>query len=117
MTMRFMSSEKNHVGQAPTFKVSNPKRLNKGHLVGSVDVSAPWGIKIIGVMLFQKDGKRWLSFPSKEWIKQDGSKGYLPLVEWIGQDAREEFERTVLPLAERALLTPPLADADDGIPF
>jgi hypothetical protein len=79
------------------FIVSNARRLDKGALLGSFDLEAPCGIKIIGAMLFEKNGKRWINFPSKEWTKDDGSKGYWPLLEWTDKGARERFQQAVLP--------------------
>jgi hypothetical protein len=103
-----------------TFAVTNPKLLHKGALIGSVDVDTPWGLKIIGAMLFEKEGKRWLSFPSKEWIKQDGARGFFPLLEWTSSEARQRFQREVVPLATEALMPEekkPAVDFDDAIPF
>jgi hypothetical protein len=96
------------------FIVTNPRLLNKGTLIGSFDLETPWGIKVIGAMLFEKEGKRWIHFPSKEWVKQDGTKGYFPLLEWIDQEARGKFQKEVLPLAERELVpTTALKDPQD----
>jgi hypothetical protein len=104
-----------------SFAVTNPKILRKGALIGSVDVETPWGIKIIGTMLFEKEGKRWVNFPSKEWTKQDGTRGFFPLLEWTSPAARAQFQKAVLPLAEAALLKPepagPVVDFDDDLTF
>ena len=54
-------------------------------------------------MLFDKDRKRWVGFPSKEWTKQDGTKAYSPLIEFSSPEVRDRFQRAVLPLAEEAL--------------
>jgi hypothetical protein len=90
-----------------TFAVTNPKLLRKGALIGSVDIDTPWGLKVIGGMLFEKEGKRWVNFPSKEWTKQDGTRGFFPLLEWTSPEARQRFQRAVLPLAEESLLGHP----------
>jgi hypothetical protein len=55
-------------------------------------------------MLFEKNGKRWVSFPSKEFVKQDGTKGYSPLLEFADRSIADKFNAAVLPLAEGALL-------------
>ena len=54
-------------------------------------------------MLFEKNGKRWVGFPSKEWVKQDGTKHYFPLIEFADRSIADKFQAAVLPLAEEAL--------------
>ena len=55
-------------------------------------------------MLHEKNGKRWINFPSKEWTKQGGAKAYSPLIEFASPEVRDRFQGAVLPLAESALL-------------
>jgi hypothetical protein len=86
------------------FKISNAKRIGKNSLIGVFDLEMPSGLKINGVMLFEKNSTRWINFPSKEWIGQEGAKKYLPLLEFTSKEVRERFQREVLPLAEEALL-------------
>jgi hypothetical protein len=86
-----------------SFKTSNPRRIRKGTLVGAFDLEMPSGLKIIGAMLFEKDGKRWVNFPSKEWIDKEGNKKYLPLLEFTLREVSDRFQAAVLPLAEAAL--------------
>jgi hypothetical protein len=86
-----------------SFKTSNPRRIGKGTLVGSFDVELSSGMKINGMMLFEKDGRRWVNFPSKEWIDKEGNKKYLPLLEFTSPEVRDRFQAQVLPLAESAL--------------
>jgi hypothetical protein len=83
--------------------VSNVRKINKGALIGFFDVALPSGIKLNGCTLLEKDGKRWIGLPSREWVKADGSKSYVPTVEIPDREARDKFNAMVLPLAERAL--------------
>lgn len=85
--------------------VSNARKLSKGALIGFFDVTLPSGMKLNGCTLLEKDGRRWIGLPSKEWVKQDGSKSYVPVVEIPDREARDKFNAAVLPLAERALLS------------
>jgi hypothetical protein len=57
--------------------VSNAKPMRKGTLIGFFDLEMPSGLIVRGVMLFEKNERRWCNFPSKEFTKQDGSKGCL----------------------------------------
>jgi hypothetical protein len=86
-----------------TISISNARRLNKGSLRGFFDVTLPSGLKLNGCQLFSKDGKTWVGLPSREYVKPDGSKSYLPVVEIPDREARDKFNAAVLPLAERAL--------------
>jgi hypothetical protein len=87
-----------------TFTISNAKQLRKGTLLGFFDLEMPSGLIVRGAMLFEKGGKRWVSFPSKEWTKQDGTKGYSPLLEFADRSISDKFQAQVVPLAEGVLL-------------
>jgi hypothetical protein len=98
-----MSTTHNQSSQ-DAFAISNPKLLQRGALLGSFDLEAVgWGVTIKGCMLFEKESRRWINFPGREWVKADGTRGFVPIIEWNGKDVREKFHRAVLPLAERAL--------------
>jgi hypothetical protein len=86
------------------FAISNPKLIRKNALIGTFDLELPAGMIIRGVMLLEKSGWRWVNFPSKEWSRPDGTKSYLPLIEFASPEIRDRFQAQVLPLAERALL-------------
>jgi hypothetical protein len=88
-----------------TFTVSNAKSMRKGTLLGFFDLEMPSGLIVRGAMLFEKNGKRWVGFPSKEWVKSDGTKGYMPLLEFSSREISDKFTAMVLPLAEKALLS------------
>lgn len=54
------------------------KPFSKGNLLGFADIFVPkWGIEIYGLTIYEKEGNRWVNFPSKEYEK-DGQKKYLP---------------------------------------
>jgi hypothetical protein len=83
--------------------ISNARKLNKGALIGFFDVALPSGMKLNGCTLLEKEGKRWIGLPSREWTKPDGSKSYVPIVGIPDREARDKFNAMVLPAAERAL--------------
>jgi hypothetical protein len=85
-------------------KITNAKRINKNTLIGVFDLEMPSGFIVRGAMLFEKAGKRWVGFPSKEWVKSDGSKSYSPLLEFSSREISDRFQQQVLPIAEAALL-------------
>lgn len=86
------------------FTIIGAKQLRKNSLLGFFDLEMPSGLIVRGAMLFEKNGKRWVGFPSKEWTKPDGTKGYSLLLEFADRAIADKFQAAVLPLAERALL-------------
>ena len=59
-------------------EITEFKALNKPALKAQVSIKMPkWGGFIIEqITVFEKDGARWISFPSKEYEK-DGKKKYF----------------------------------------
>ena len=56
------------------------KTYKKGHLQGYADLFIDkWNITIYGCGLYMKDGKRWVSFPMREY-EQDGEKKFIPIM-------------------------------------
>jgi len=85
-----------------SYTVTNTKQINKGTLIGFCDLEMPSGLIVRGLMLFEKNGKRWANFPSKEFTKADGGKGYSPLLEFVDRGVSDRFQSEVLPLVLRA---------------
>jgi hypothetical protein len=85
------------------FELTNPPPLDKNTLRGVFDIQMPSGLIVRGAMLFEKNGKRWVGFPSKEWTKQDGTKSFFPLIEFADRSIADKFQAAVLPLAVEAL--------------
>lgn len=53
------------------------RKYEKGTLQGFADLFVPkWGVEIYGFSLHEKNGKRWINFPSKEYEK-DGEKKHV----------------------------------------
>lgn len=86
-----------------TFVITNTKPMRRGTLIGFFDLEMPSGLIVRSAMLFEKNGKRWVGFPSKEWTKGDGTKGYSPLLEFASRATADKFQAAVLPLVERAM--------------
>ena len=86
------------------FKLTNARRIDKGTLIGAFDLELPSGLKINGVMLLEKNGKRWCGFPAKAFVKPDGTNSYAQLLEFSTREVADKFQAAVLPLAEGALL-------------
>jgi hypothetical protein len=89
-----------------SFRLSNPRRIGKGTLVGDFDLElsfGPFGFRICGVMLHaHASGKRWIAFPAKEWLNGD-KREFAKLFEPTSDEAREFFSKLLLAAAEKAL--------------
>ncbi|MGO9428339.1 hypothetical protein [Rhodoblastus sp.] len=85
------------------FTITNAKSIRKNSLIGSFDLQMPSGLIVRGAMLFEKNGKHWIGFPSKEFVKRDGTKSYSPILEFVDRATSDKFQAAVLPLAEQAL--------------
>jgi hypothetical protein len=92
-----------------TFLISNAKLINKGALIGSFDVELPSGLIIRSCTLFEKAGSHWISFPAREYQKQDASKGYFQFIAFRDPATSDKFKDAVMPfvLAAFKSLEPP----------
>ena len=65
---------------------------NHGTLRGFADIFVPkWGVEISGFTLYEKEGKRWVNAPSKEYQDKDGSTKYKPVFFFKEKDLWEKF--------------------------
>jgi hypothetical protein len=72
-------------------KIENFKPHVKNSLFGFVDVRLPSGLTICGVTLHRKDGSRWCGMPRREYLKDDGTKGWLPVVKFASRHVARRF--------------------------
>jgi len=79
------------------------KRIDKGLLVGFASVFVPkWGLEIFGISLFEKNGKKWISMPSREYEdKNEGKKKYFPHIKFREKSHAELFEEKVKAAIEK----------------
>lgn len=53
----------------------------KGNLLGFLNIYVPkMGIEIFGCSLWQKDGRRWINLPSREYQDNEGNTKYMPSI-------------------------------------
>ena len=71
---------------------------HKGSLRGFADLELPSGLIIRGCTLFEKDGREWVSFPSRSYTDKDGATKWQPLVEFAetAKAERAAFQRQAL---------------------
>lgn len=87
--------------------IINYREVNKGVVVGSVDVYLPKsGIEIFNLTHFNKEGKEWISMPSKEYEK-DGVKKYFSHVRFRERPHQDAFGRAVIDAIRKHQPKPP----------
>ncbi len=69
-----------------------------GALQGFANFRVPkMGIEIFGCGVFMKDGKRWLSLPSREYQDKDsGEKKYISIMRFMDKSHHEAFCKAAL---------------------
>lgn len=81
-------------------EIKNYKSQISGSLLGFFDLQVPkWGNLIIhGCSLFQKEGRKWFSFPSKKVTSQDptAKPTYFAHLRFEDKDIRDKFNDTVI---------------------
>jgi DNA-binding cell septation regulator SpoVG len=80
--------------------VSNWKAHEKRTLRGFLTLTLPSGLVIHNCMLHEKDGKRWIALPSRQYKNAEGSPTYTPLIEFATKDARQRFQEAALKAVE-----------------
>jgi hypothetical protein len=79
-------------------KILKYTQLDKGSVIGTLDLQmVKWGGFIIyGCTLFQKNGHKWLGFPSKKIEVAGGEIRYLPHVRFESREMQDKFGVAVL---------------------
>lgn len=81
-------------------KILNFKPYEKNTLKGFIEVEMPSGMIIKNLTYHRKsDGEKtseWLGLPSKEYTKQDGSKGWADQIDFVTRNLYWDFVTAVL---------------------
>lgn len=76
--------------------VTNIKFVNKGSLEAFFDVEIPgWHMTIYGCQLFSKNGRKWISLPSKKVEKEGEKTVYFPYIRF-SDEVKKKFEDACL---------------------
>ena len=95
----------------PPIAISDWKPRESGTLRGFLSVGLPSGLELHELMLHERDGRFWLSFPSKPMLGADGAalrdeRGKVrygtPLIEFTSTQARSRFIEQVLEALRQA---------------
>jgi hypothetical protein len=75
----------------------NLRRIGKGTLVGSVDLTVPgWHLTFCGCLWHRKNDSEWIAFPDREWRGPDGSVHYANLIKFTDLKTRDRFGAAAL---------------------
>lgn len=81
---------------APAVRIDDSKSYLKNTLRAFVDFTLlDSGLSIKGASVHEKESKRWLSLPSREYVK-NGEKSWVPTVEFSSREARDRITDAVL---------------------
>ena len=70
--------------------------------VATFDLVLPSGLILCGATLQENSGKRWVGLPSSEYVKADGAKGHVNVVNFVNERTKERFYAEALAAAEEA---------------
>jgi hypothetical protein len=93
------------------------KRIDKGALIASFTVIIPaWGMQIREITYFEMNGKRWISFPSRQYKDEDEKTCYFPFIS-MEKDMKKRFEEKVLLLLQPFLNSNTSSSEEEENPF
>lgn len=74
-----------------------------GSLQGFADLRLPtMGVELYGCGLFMKNGKRWVSLPSKEYDdKETGERKYQRIMKFMAKEHSDLFSTAALPAIDK----------------
>jgi hypothetical protein len=84
---------------------------------------ADLGLRIKEITVHRQGDRRWISWPARPWVDQQGKKQWFPVVEFIPGADREAFQTAAItairakiaPAPERS--DPPAADSRRRRPY
>ena len=97
-------------------EIQNYKQVGKGCLLARFDVFLPqWQMTIKDCALFEKEGKQWITLPSRSYEAADGSKKHFELVHFP-KERKERFQNKCLELLKPMQSVKGSRD-DEEVPF
>jgi len=104
-------------------EITKYRPINKGYVVGNFGLKIDkWGIIINDCTLFDKNGRRWISFPQRQY-EDKGEKKYAPYMSFIEKAHMTAFTEKVLTIldeyiAKNTMSAPVEKDESQGeLPF
>lgn len=108
-------------------EIQNYKPVNKGVVIATFNAKIQkWGDFIIrDLTLFEKNGSRWVSMPSKQYTNQAGEKKYFSYCLFENPDVAKKFNEKILEEVKILLMKNPslgqapksITTPDNEVPF
>jgi hypothetical protein len=90
---------------APGIIARRYKAIGKNTLIATADLEiSAWHLRIRGAMLHEKNGKRWIQLPSREWLDADGNRQFAVLIEFLDRAISDRFQTAALAAFDAAAL-------------
>ena len=84
-------------------EIRNWRSDRKNTRLGFFDAILPSGLVINRCILHEKNGVRWVAFPGHQYKKADGSIGYVALIQFASEKARNRFRAETLAAVDSIL--------------
>lgn len=77
-------------------EITNYRQIDRGCVRARFDVLVPvWGLILKELTLFEKDGRKWIGLPSRQYQGRDGTAKHFQLVDF-SKPIRDRFQVAVL---------------------
>ena len=83
--------------------ISDWKPYEKNTLRGFFTATLPSGLVFHNLMLHEKNGKRWVSFPARSWKNAEGEQQWAPYIEFRDGTTADKFRDGVLVALDKHL--------------
>jgi len=79
------------------FKIIDYKPVNSASsLIAKFAIQIDKKLIISDFTVHQRNGREWISFPARQFVKNDGSKGYRDYISFVGKSGNAEFKKRLL---------------------
>jgi hypothetical protein len=86
-----------------TVQIRDFKSLAKNTLHGVFSATLPSGMVIHGLTLHEREGRRWIGLPAREYIDQTGGRQFARIIEFINRTTADRFQAAALEALDRHL--------------
>jgi hypothetical protein len=99
-------------------KIKSFRSYEKGMLQGFFEVELPSGMCVRDLTLHNKDGSRWVGYPSKPYQDDEGNTKYQNQIYFPDKAVHHQFQERVLSALDAYFVSNQKdATGTDGIPF
>lgn len=93
-----------NASKASELTVTNWRPRESGSLRGFFSLVLPSGLIIHDCALFEKNNRRWVNLPSRQYESQ-GEKKFAPLVAFLDRDTEDDFQFHALAAIDKSEAT------------